>query len=432
MRVLLLAYECNPDWPSLPAVAYKYTCALSDYVDITLVTHSENRLNIEREGIGKAKVIYIDMDWISVPLESLGRVLRGGSNVGWTIRVALTYPSYLAFELAVWKRFKQALRDGEFDLVHRVTPMTPTLPSPMAKLSPVPFLLGPLNGGLPWPKEFAKEQGAEREWLSSLRNAYRLMPYYRSTYSCSTAILAAFDHTIADLPAAVQSKAINFPEVGLDPNLFSPPNRPQHQQMTILFAGRLVPYKLPEVVIRAFAASKTLQQHRLVVVGEGPEKPKLEKIVDEQGLNTCVELVGWKSQAEVGELMRQADILAFPSIRELGAGVVVEAMACGMACVVVDYGGCATLIGADRGIKIELGNFEHLVQRFIEELEQLVSDPDRVAHLGNAAYYHAMAYYPWHVKAKKTVEIYNWLINNQRQERPDFWQPLQPSLQPSE
>jgi len=53
--------------------------------------------------------------------------------------------------------------------------------------------------------------------------------------------------------------------------------------------------------------------------------------------------------------MSQAEILAFPSIRELGAGVVVEAMACGMACVVVDYGGPAMLVQQERGIKIPWG-----------------------------------------------------------------------------
>jgi len=74
-----------------------------------------------------------------------------------------------------------------------------------------------------------------------------------------------------------------------------------------------------------------------------------------------------------------------------GAGVVVEAMACGMACVVVDYGGPAMLVQRARN-QNSMGNFDHLVRRFTEELEQLVTNPDRVAHLGASAHHHAITH----------------------------------------
>jgi len=306
MRVLILADDCNPDWPSLPVVGYKFARAIANHADVVVATQVRNKPNIQRDGMGKAEVVYLDTEKIAAPINNLAVMLRGGTTTGWTIQMAVNYPSYLAFEFAVWKHFQQDLRSGHFDVVHRITPMSPTLPSPMAQWSPVPFLLGPLNGNLPWPKYFTAELSREREWLSSLRNFYKFLPYYRATYNRSAGILAAFDHTIADLPASVQSKTINFPEVGIDPELFTLPNRSKQKQMTILFVGRLVPYKLPEVVVRAFAASPILQQHRLVIVGEGPETPRLESIVEEQGLSGCVELTGKKSQAEVGELMRQA------------------------------------------------------------------------------------------------------------------------------
>ena len=420
MRALILADDCNPNWPSLPAVGYKFVRAIANYVDVVVITQVRNKPNIDRAGMGKAEVVYIDTEKIAAPIYKLTAALRGGTNTGWTIQMAMAYPSYMAFEWAAWKRFHRDLRNGRFDVVHRITPMSPTLPSPMAEWSPVPFLLGPINGGLPWPKHFTTELSREREWLSYFRNAYKLMPYYRSTYACSAGILAAFDHTITDLPAAVKSKTINFPEVGIDPDLFTLPIRHKKRQVTILFVGRLVPYKLPEVVVRAFAASEILQQHRLLIVGEGPERPRLERIVEEHNLVGCVELTGQKTQAEVGELMRQAEILAFPSIRELGAGVVVEAMACGMACVVVDYGGPAMLVQPDRGIKIPIGNFDHLVRSFTEELEQLVTDPDRVAHLGASAHHHAITHYSWDAKAQKMVEIYRW-ITSCREAKPNFW-----------
>jgi glycosyltransferase involved in cell wall biosynthesis len=420
LRVLILADVCNPDWPSLPIVGYKYAKAIADYADVTVVTQIRNRPNIERDGLGNAQVVYLDTESIARPIYRLAELLRGGSSKGWTIQMAMDYPTYLAFEWKAWQQFRRRLKAKEFDIVHRITPMSPTLPSYIAKRCPVPFLLGPLNGNLPWPKAFTAELKREKEWLSYFRSLYKLLPYYRSSYYKSSGILAAFPHTIQDIPKSLHDKTINFPEVGIDPEIFSLPQRQRRDRMTILYAGRLVPYKLPEIAVRCFAASPILRQHRLVVLGDGPELPRLEQIIQEHQLQDCVELLGKKPQKVVGELMREAEIFAFPSIRELGAGVVVEAMACGMACVVVDYGGPATLIQPDWGVKVPMGTFEQLLAQYITELEALVVDPDRTLALGTAAHHHAMTYYPWNVKAKKTIEVYQWLLNPHTA-KPTFW-----------
>jgi hypothetical protein len=48
LRVLLLALDCNPEWPSLPVVGYKYAKALAERCDVVVATHSINRQNIEK------------------------------------------------------------------------------------------------------------------------------------------------------------------------------------------------------------------------------------------------------------------------------------------------------------------------------------------------------------------------------------------------
>lgn len=420
MRVLILADSCNPEWPSLPVVGYKATRAIAEHVDLVVATHVRNRQNIEKAGFGRAKVTYIDSEYVARPLFKLARLLRRGTETAWTTAMALSYPSYLAFEWEVWKAMRDQLRNGVFDLVHRITPMSPTLPSPMASWSPVPFVVGPLNGGLKWPAEFQKELVREREWMSYVRSAYRVLPYCQSTYRRSAAVLAAFRHTIEDLPKDVQSKAINFPEVGIDPGVFDRvAERPARKRKTILTAGRLVPYKLHEVVVRAFANRPSLHAHRLIIAGDGPERPAIERLIRGLGIQDRVELTGWVGQSQLAVLMHESDIFAFPSIRELGAGVVVEAMACGLACVVVDYGGPGTLIDADRGIKVPLGNKDQLTRGFGEALDRLIADEQTSGHLGSAARQHAMRFYTWDAKARKMLAVYEWVLG--RGPRPDFW-----------
>jgi glycosyltransferase involved in cell wall biosynthesis len=424
MRVLLLANDCNPQWPSLPVVGYNACRGIAEHVEVVVATHVRNRQNITAAGFGNAKVEYLDNEYIASPLYKIAKLLRGGESVGWTTNIAMQYPPYLAFEWEAWKRFKGELKAGKFDLVHRVTPMSPTLPSPMARWMhkmKVPFILGPLNGGLRWPAEFTGELKKEKERLTYLRDAYKLLPYARSTCSKSTVILAAFQHTLDRLPVEDRDRMIDFPEVGINPNLFeAPAERPVKDRVTFLYAGRLVPYKCPDVAVLAMAANPNLRKHKLILAGDGPEMPVLQQIVKEKNLESCVELIGRRTQPEVGQLMREADILAFPSIRELGAGVVVEAMATGLACIVVNYGGPGGLINPSNGITIPLGNKQHLIQHFATEMEALANNPPRRASLGRQAHEDALRMYAWGAKGKKTVEVYEWALGK-RSQKPDFY-----------
>src|SRR5262249_57433070 len=127
-----------------------------------------------------------------------------GAGRGWTTITAFSAFAYYAFEKELWRRFKEKICAREFDLVHRITPISPTHQSLIAKslaAHGVPFVIGPLNGGLPWPKQFIDRQHAEREWLSHIRGMYRLMPGYRSTRLYSSALIAGSKYTYNALPA---------------------------------------------------------------------------------------------------------------------------------------------------------------------------------------------------------------------------------------
>src|SRR5207237_8481258 len=72
-------------------------------------------------------------------------------------------------------------------------PMTPVLPSPFAfflRKGPIPFVIGPLNGGLPWPAGF-RQLEKQKERVSNIRSLYRCLPFARSTYGHASALIAA-------------------------------------------------------------------------------------------------------------------------------------------------------------------------------------------------------------------------------------------------
>jgi glycosyltransferase involved in cell wall biosynthesis len=404
--VLLLAESCNPEWPSLPTVAYQLARAISDHVPTVVVTQIRNQKALARAGMRTADVVCLNTEAVSYPLHRLSTVLRGGKQLGWSLNTALNYLDTLAFEWTVWRRFRQDLLGRRFDIVHRLTPMSPTLASPFAGWSPIPYVLGPVNGGLAWPQAFSTERRRERDWLTHVRAVHKHLPYYRSTYANADVILAAFEHTMKDLPASALPRMINFPEVGFDPEIFFPPAADAPRRMDVLLVGRLAPCKLPEVVVRAFASRRRLRDHRLIIIGDGPERPRVDALIRQHDLQGCVEIRGQLSHREVARCMRGAGILAFPSIKELGGNVVVEAMACGMACVVTDYGGPGALVDGERGVKVSLGNVDQLVGDFASQLEALVTRPERVGALGRRAQRHAVRNYAWAAKARQIADIY--------------------------
>jgi hypothetical protein len=176
-RVLMLADDCNPEWPSLPVVGYKYARALAEVTDATIVTHIRNRENIEKANEITDKVTNVDNEWIARPMGKLSTFLRGGDQRAWSTNQIMAYLPYVFFEREAIKAFRGALDAGEFDIVHRITPMSPALPSYAAGRVQQPFVTGPLNGSLDWPKEFAEEQKREGEAARKLRWLYKYMPY---------------------------------------------------------------------------------------------------------------------------------------------------------------------------------------------------------------------------------------------------------------
>jgi glycosyltransferase involved in cell wall biosynthesis len=420
LRVLLLAEQCNPEWPSLPIVAYKFALALGEICDVVVVTQVRNQPHIERASAAHPHVQFefIDTEYVAAPLHKVASWLRGGNEVAWSTNMAMAYLPYLEFERQVWKRFGAELDQGSFDIVHRITPMSPALPSWMAGKARQPFVIGPLNGNLDWPAAFASEQRRERERLRRVREVYKVLPFSRRTWRNSDRVLAAFQHTVDDLGAVPSERIVMMAEVGYDDSIFYPPGHidaagtppTADGPLTFLFVGRLVPYKLPEVAVRAFLESPSLRsEHTLRVVGDGPELERLQALVVNSGHGDRVVFEGRHDQAGVADYMRAGDVFVFPSIRELGAGVVVEAMASGMLSIVVDYGAPRDLIDPAWGVKVPMSDLEGLVVSVREAMEHAAAEAhsDRQLQQRRAAVQHARENYRWETKASRTVEIYH-------------------------
>jgi glycosyltransferase involved in cell wall biosynthesis len=112
----------------------------------------------------------------------------------------------------------------------------------------------------------------------------------------------------------------------------------------------------------------------------------------------------------VQEWLAKADVFAFPSVREFGGAVALEAMAVGTVPVVLDYGGPAELVTEKTGFLIPMGDRRQIIERFREVLERLVRHPEEIERRSEAAYRRAREQFTWEVKARQTVEVYRWVL----------------------
>jgi glycosyltransferase involved in cell wall biosynthesis len=419
-KVLVIAEAANPSWTSVPLVGWSMADALRGVADVHLVTQIRNREAILAMGWVEGRdFTVIDSEAMMRPLWKIASVLRMGDGRGWTTLSAIASMSYPYFERLIWRRFGAAIRAGAYDIVHRVTPLTPTATGCLAKkceAAGVPFVLGPLNGGVPWPKGFDADRRREKEWLSYIRGIYKLLPGRRRMLADSAAILIASTHTMTEVPATDRARTIYIPENAIDPQRFS---LTATQDLTLplraVFVGRLVPYKGPEMLIEAARALLESGQLLLDIIGAGP----LDEALREQAAGlTGVTFHGWLDHKTLQNTLVNANLLAFPSIREFGGGVVLEAMALGVVPVVCDYAGPAELVTPDTGFALPMGSRAEIIARLRARLTALCADPSALPAMSAAAQARIGADFTWAQKAAQISQVYDWVLGR-RPTRPD-------------
>lgn len=426
-RVLLIAEAANPEWVSVPLVGWSHAQALSQVADVHVVTQVRNREAIEKTGWREGQEFTsLDSEGVAKPLWKFDTWLRRATGLGWTASTALASLPYYQFERLVWRRFGDDLAARRFDLVHRLTPLTPTTPSLLAgrcRSVGVPFVLGPLNGGVAWPAAFSSVRRQEGEWLSYARDAYKLLPAYRSTRRDAAAILAGSRATYDQLDG-FHDRCVYLPENGIDLSRFpertvgGPPGGP----LRIAFVGRLVPYKGADMLLEACAPLVRAGKVVVDVIGDGPQRDELAALVAREGIGAGVKLDGWVPHTQMAERLGASEVFGFPSIREFGGGVVLEAMALGLVPLVVDYAGPAELVTSQTGERVPLGTREAIVAELGRRVERMLAQRADLPAMGARARQRVTACYTWQAKAAQVARVYQWVLG--AAPKPDFGMPF--------
>lgn len=401
VRLLLVMEQCNPAWSSVPQLAYQFYNQLRLIAEVTLVTHERNREGLS-EKFPNDSIVFIEESKMVRDYYGVVARLTSRGGVNWPLQHTLSYPVYAEFDRTVGKLFESRIDSGEFDAVMGMTPILPRYPYRLSGFSSkVPFILGPVNGGLPFPEGFggiARKEGAR---FNFLRGLTKLLPGYAKTYEQADRVIAGSQHTLGWIREtfSIDSPQLHYmAENGVADSYFENPLQlsSPSESIKLLFAGRLVPYKGGDMLLEAVAlATKRCDRKiELSFVGDGPERENLEQLTLDLDLDDHVTFEGLVPPETMPDHFGKADLFCFPSIREFGGAVVLEAMASSVPCVVADHGGIGEYVTAGSGVKIAPKSREFLIEKFADAIVQFSESPE------------------WHeqcaIESKKVAEAYRW------------------------
>jgi len=314
------------------------------------------------------------------PAEEDLRGLRVHRCVRSSKRGPLFAPSFVASAVGALRRLRP-----EYDLVHTHQALWEAVAAGVTRTGlgrrwSAPTLIQPASSGrYGEAEELARTRGAGLLRRLALRN---------------DAVVAIS----ADIEA--EWRALGVPEAkmhriasGVDADHFRPGGRGSGHEtlgqpagLRVMFTGRLHPQKDLDVLIDAWPAVAAATGATLVLVGQGPERERLESRADGLGVGDRVVFAGLV--ADPAGALRSADLFVLPSVAEGMSNSLLEAMATGLPCLASDIGGNRDLLAADpRSGHPEAGVLVagRLADDWAGALIGLLNDPARRQALGVAA-----------------------------------------------
>jgi glycosyltransferase involved in cell wall biosynthesis len=220
------------------------------------------------------------------------------------------------------------------------------------------------------------------------------------------------------LRAGAPSDAIHLVFNGTDLRRFSPAPGgndridPRFGRHMIFACRQLFPRKGIRFLIEAAARLKPQYPDlKVVVAGDGFERPELIQLAENLGIANDVTFLGWVANTELPPYYRAAAVSVIPSLEE-GFGIpAAEAMGCEIPVVASDAGGLPEVVQHGvTGLVVPRGDAGALA----EAIGSLLADPERRAAMGRAGRERALRLFDWDRTAEQFERLYAEVLSRAR------------------
>jgi glycosyltransferase involved in cell wall biosynthesis len=390
MKILLLAYACQPGYGSEPKNGWQWASRLSETDEVYLLTHARGREAIEAARRAaphlRLHVCYVELPQILDPWR-------------WMHQEKLVRFRYLLWQVAAYMQARRIIRSESIDVVHHTTWASMaalTLGWALGKA----FVWGPVGGGQTAPlrmRRFLGLSGALREGIRNSRVATIGWNLWARLAARNCTVALTSNYETQALVKRLGARDVRLVlDTAVDPAWMpaSVPDRPANAKPVVLWMGRLESHKALNLAIESFARVVANHPAELWVLGDGPLRSQSEALARELGVKDSIRFFGWVPYKEAPEMLKKADLFLFTSLRDSCPQPVLEAMAWGLPTVSLNHQGLRLMPDA-AVLKVDVTTPAAVVQGVSEALLTLVSAPDLRRRMGVAGHHWVREHHLW-------------------------------------
>ncbi|MBR3133122.1 MAG: glycosyltransferase [Clostridia bacterium] len=399
--ILISSYACEPNSGSEPGIGWNWANELSKYYKVIVITRENNKEKIENNYKDNKNLKFF---YCEVP-----KILRF-----WKKGQRGIHLYYWLWQKKCYSIAKKICKEYSPDYSMTLTFGNMWLPTYMDKL-PCKFIWGPLGGGEGVPKELLKAVGFKQKILEIIRNINKIIPItnlrFKSICKNSHIIIVRTKDSLNCIPKKYKDKCITILETGistddiekfkviLENNLDN-----EKKDINLVISGRMVQFKLFGLAVDSF--SKLCDYYpniKLNVIGDGPERSKLLKKVDDLHINNNVVFHGKLSRDEALKIMSNCNAVIISSAREGGSWILFESMLLKKPIVCFDTSGMSMTVDNTTGRIIPVMKYEKAIDVFAEKCKELLNNPELTLELGNNAYKKVINEFTWENRVKLLI-----------------------------
>lgn len=421
-NILVLAYAISPTKGSEYAVAWNYVTRMSKYNKLTVIygCSGYEMGDFDEMLAYLSKHTVKNVTFIPV-LPNKKAYLLNTANRNNFFKYTF-YFAYREWQKQVYKTVSKLIEKEKFDLVHMVNTIGFREPGYLWKLG-LPYIWGPIGGTNTTPLVLLKHCTLSNKIKFVFRNIvtkFQIKYNHRvkSAIENTDLLLAATTTDQENLQKFYNIKCIHIPENAIELNLslnlnkFINPSR-----YHIIFIGRIDQGKALHILLEALSRIKNKEKIHLDIVGDGPDRHRLQLYCSKNNLSKLVTWHGYLPREQAITIFDNAHIMAITSLSEANTTIVWESMSHGVPIITLDHCGMHdTVINNKTGIKIPIITYNQVVSEISKQIDNLIENPHLFEIYANNTIENAKQY-TWDYRETQILQFYELAIINHSKKR---------------